>query len=315
MHSNCQYVVFSDRAYNAIINESFKLHPNETGGILLGHILDNGCWIVMEVLPPGWNSVFQYAYFEYDERFVNYLAQSVATEYEQELSLLGLWHRHPGDNDIFSHTDNDTNRTFAELNIHGAISGLVNIDPTFRLTMFHVSHPLHYNKVEIEVGDSLIPVDYFKLKHYPEKGLNPMPPTHREITEGVLPNEQNGITLEINDNIQKSKIIGSKILSFLDSKYVFFLISLISLVITLFSQHLYNTAKGSAEGIKALYHVLYAKPGLDTFPVPYSVASFKVHFFIDCVWFFTLLSLLVALFVRYRKTLFAFAKDIKTLIP
>jgi len=173
MSNNCQTIVFSDKAYNAIVNESFRKDPFETGGILLGHILDNGIWIVMEVLPPGWNSIFQFAYFEYDERFVNYLAQSVASEYKNELSLLGLWHRHPGSMDTFSGTDDETNSVFAELNPKGAISGLVNVDPNFRLTMYHVSYPLQYDEVEIAVGDDLIPEEYFLWKHFPEKGLNP----------------------------------------------------------------------------------------------------------------------------------------------
>ena len=40
--------------------------------------------------------------FEYDEAFVNYLAQSVANQYKRPLDLLGLWHRHPGSMDVFS---------------------------------------------------------------------------------------------------------------------------------------------------------------------------------------------------------------------
>lgn len=137
MSNNCQLVVFSNKAYNAIIRESFAKDPVETGGILLGHILDNGIWIVMEVLPPGMKSIFQYAYFEYDEAFVNYLAQSVANQYKHPLDLLGLWHRHPGSMDVFSHTDDGTNSTFARQNPAGVISGLVNIDPDFRITMYH----------------------------------------------------------------------------------------------------------------------------------------------------------------------------------
>ena len=129
--NNCQHIIFTNEAYNAIIAETRDISPNETGGILLGHILDNGIWIVMEVLPPGPDSIFQRSYFEYDERFVNYLAQSVATKYEHKLSLLGLWHRHPGSMDIFSGTDDVTNRTFAGLNPQGAISGIVNIDDCF----------------------------------------------------------------------------------------------------------------------------------------------------------------------------------------
>lgn len=182
MSENCQMIVFSNKAYNAIIRESFDKDPVETGGILLGHILDNGVWVVMEVLPPGINSIFRPAYFEYDEEFVNYLAQSVANQYKNPLDLLGLWHRHPGSMDFFSSTDDGTNATFASLNSSGAISGLVNIDPQFRLTMYHLDHcqsPVvtrpRYERIPIEVGDDIIPDEFFVLKYYDgdESCLNP----------------------------------------------------------------------------------------------------------------------------------------------
>lgn len=170
MSKNCSVVVFSNRAYNTIIRETFDKHPVETGGILLGHVID-GVWVVMEVLPPGINCIFQHAYFEYDQAFVNYLAQSVANQYEIPLQLLGLWHRHPGSMDVFSGTDDKTNSTFASLSSIGTISGLVNVDPNFRMTMYHLDHGCgieHYNRplyeqVEIEVGDDIIPEQYFKL--------------------------------------------------------------------------------------------------------------------------------------------------------
>lgn len=173
MSEKCQLVVFSNKAYNAIIRESFDKDPVETGGILLGHVLDNGIWIVMEVLPPGINSIFQYAYFEYDEAFVNYLAQSVANQYKRPLDLLGLWHRHPGSMDVFSTTDDGTNTTFARQNPAGVISGLVNIDPNFRITMYHLDRPMgrfmgrpDYSVVDVEVGDDIIPQEYFELRYF-----------------------------------------------------------------------------------------------------------------------------------------------------
>ncbi|MDR2774710.1 MAG: Mov34/MPN/PAD-1 family protein [Tannerella sp.] len=169
-------VVFSNKAYNAIISESFAKHPLETGGILLGYLLDNGIWVVMEVIPPGKNSIFQSAYFEYDTEFVDYVANSVSSQYKTELNLLGLWHRHPGSMDVFSSMDDTTNREYALLNQAGAISGLVNIDPVFRLTMYHVSLPFSYQKMEVAVGDDLIPPDFFNLKYYPEQGINPSLP-------------------------------------------------------------------------------------------------------------------------------------------
>lgn len=185
-------VVFSNKAYNAIIRESFDKDPVETGGILLGHVLDNGVWIVMEVLPPGVRCIFERAYFEYDDAFVNYLAQSVANQYKIPLELLGLWHRHPGSMDVFSSTDDGTNTTFAEQNPCGVISGLVNIDPRFRLTMYHMvnpgnrAHPYnrpHYERIDIEVGDDIIPEEYFHLRYYDGEGSNLNPSVERSHTE------------------------------------------------------------------------------------------------------------------------------------
>lgn len=186
-------VVFSNKAYNAIIRESFDKDPVETGGILLGHILDNGVWIVMEVLPPGIKCIFERAYFEYDDAFVNYLAQSVANQYKIPLELLGLWHRHPGSMDVFSSTDDGTNTTFALQNPSGVISGLVNIDPQFRLTMYHMENPRNvvsqyyrhrpnYERIDIEVGDDIIPEEYFQLKYYDGEGCNLNPFVERSHT-------------------------------------------------------------------------------------------------------------------------------------
>jgi|GEM_PF-177536 len=164
-NQKCVGVVFSDRAYKDIQTETYDKDPVETGGILLGHVLSTGHWVVVEVIPPGDNSTHQYAYFEYDEHFVNRVADPVANKYEQKLELLGLWHRHPGSMDFFSGTDDGTNKKFAEINpAYGAISGLVNIDPEFRMTMYHVASPLKYNKVETFFGDDIIPPELMKLK-------------------------------------------------------------------------------------------------------------------------------------------------------
>ena len=191
MVDNCKMVVFSDKAYNAIIRETFEWDPVETGGILLGHVLDNGCWIVMEVLPPGYsegregdNVHHEWGYFEYNQRFVNYLANSVATQYKIPLELLGLWHRHPGSMDCFSTTDDGTNKAFASRNPNGAISGLVNVDPKLRMTMYYISHydngigRPHYQTVDVEVGSDLIPEEYFAMQYYggADDELHPLAP-------------------------------------------------------------------------------------------------------------------------------------------
>lgn len=196
MRNTCETVVISDKAYNAIIRESFAKHPVETGGILLGYILDNGIWVVMEMVPPGINGIFQTAYFEYDRDFVNYLGTSVANQYREPLQVLGLWHRHPGSMDYFSSTDDGTNSEFASRNPYGVISGLVNIDPKFRLTMYHLNHMegqrprnIAYSTVDVEIGDDLIPEKFFELRYVDEEhsDLNPLPPQRQSQTVRSVP--------------------------------------------------------------------------------------------------------------------------------
>jgi hypothetical protein len=80
------------------------------------------------------------------------------------LTLIGLWHRHPGSFDEFSSTDNGTNSDYAKLSPDGAISILVNIDPKFRITPYHVAWPLRYTKITYKVDDDLIPEHLLQLK-------------------------------------------------------------------------------------------------------------------------------------------------------
>lgn len=211
MSNKCETVIISDKAYNAMIRESFAKHPVETGGILLGHILEGGLWVVMEMVPPGFKSTHQSAYFEYDLDFVNYLGTSVANQYKEPLQVLGLWHRHPGSMDYFSTTDDGTNSEFASKNPYGVISGLVNIDPSFRLTMYHLDHNngvrprnIAYSTVDVEVGDDLIPDKFFALRYVDEdrSELHPTP-THTNTkvaqTRSVPKSPRNGSEDEIDE--------------------------------------------------------------------------------------------------------------------
>ena len=149
-------LIFSERAFTSLLAETYEKIKTETGGIFLG-FYENETYYVVEAIDPGPNSIFEVAYFEYDQYYVNHLINKIARLYRKNLSLLGLWHRHPGSFDIFSGTDDGTNRTYAKLSSHGAISALVNIDPEFRLTVYHVSVPLSYKKIGYEIGDDLFP--------------------------------------------------------------------------------------------------------------------------------------------------------------
>ena len=158
-------VIFSNRAYTTLITETIEKITTETGGVFLG-FFENGNWYVVETIDPGPKSIFEVAYFEYDQQYINHLINKIARLYKRNLFLIGLWHRHPGSFDVFSGTDDKTNLTYAKLSQFGAISALVNIDPNFRLTMYHVSSPLRYKRIQFEVGDELFPEDSLSINDH-----------------------------------------------------------------------------------------------------------------------------------------------------
>lgn len=156
-------VIFSDRAYACILAETTEKIKTETGGLFLGAV-DHDQWYVIEAIDPGPKSIFQVAYFEYDQTYTQHLINKIANLYDAQLSLIGLWHRHPGSFDHFSSTDDGTNSKYAKMRSEGAISALVNIDPIFRLTPYHVAQPCRYLIIEYEVGDHLIPGELLRYK-------------------------------------------------------------------------------------------------------------------------------------------------------
>lgn len=175
-------VIFSNNAYRSILKETYSHAKVETGGIFLGHFKNN-TWYVIEMIDPGYENITrEYAYFEYDQKYVEHLTNIKSREYKNQLLLLGLWHRHPNSMDTFSTTDDDTNIKFANINQYGAISALVNLDPDFRLTVYHVENktslfntrPNYIKLLDIKYGDEFIPKellekdsidDYLKSTH------------------------------------------------------------------------------------------------------------------------------------------------------
>ena len=88
-------VVFSQRAIAAVMAETAEKIQTETGGLFLGKVIGD-TWYVVESIDPGPNSIFEVAYFEYDQPYVQHLIHKVAAIYQERLELIGLWHRHPG---------------------------------------------------------------------------------------------------------------------------------------------------------------------------------------------------------------------------
>jgi proteasome lid subunit RPN8/RPN11 len=170
-------VIFTEDAYNTIISETYHKDPAETGGILLGNS-ENDTWYVIESIEPGPASIFRTHYFEYDHAFVNYVAKSRARRYHLPLRVLGLWHRHPGSFDQFSSTDDETNRAFAKLSARGSLSGLVNLDPAFRLSLFHFDERLKYRKIDFTVSSKDIPQKFLRKKYEKYYLKGPSPANH-----------------------------------------------------------------------------------------------------------------------------------------
>ncbi len=129
---------FSTRAYSRLLLEVAENFHTETGGILLGLEQDGGTYVT-DILDPGPGAVLEPAYFEYDYKYLTHLANKVALRYKRPIRLLGLWHRHPGSYDTFSSLDHRTNSTYAQICGGKAVSGLVNLDPHFRMTFFQVT--------------------------------------------------------------------------------------------------------------------------------------------------------------------------------
>lgn len=194
-----QFVVFTKRAFNAIVTETLARNPIETGGIFLGYMLDNGIWVVVETIPPGIKTINEMAYFEYDTDFVNYLANVVAQQYKEQIQVLGLWHRHPGSYDVFSGIDDGTNRKFANGTPEGcgAISALVNCDPQLRLSMFAVDRDVNYTPIPwiVDEGD-IIPENLLALRY---EDANNLPSPGRTNQQQVKPKTESHDVVEPTD--------------------------------------------------------------------------------------------------------------------
>lgn len=156
-HTNmeCNYIVVSERAAKAIISETLSHGRDETGGVLLGNF-NNGIWYVVESIDPGLDIVNHSVNFEYDPVYVNHLAQKLGVLYHHPLTILGVWHRHPGSMDHFSFQDLDSMASMTNDARIGMISMLVNLDPELRMTFYYCNKSGEVMPVYYDIGD-----DYF----------------------------------------------------------------------------------------------------------------------------------------------------------
>ncbi len=158
----CSHVVISQRAKAGIISEVILNNSVETGGVFLGYI-KNSVWYVVECLDPGISTKNTTYRFSWDADYVNHLFHRVRNLYNVPLSILGFWHRHPDSMDFFSDEDKGTiDEHLKSMQDTGLLSMLVNIDPDFRMTFYHVNGD-HLMKVGYDIGDEYFPDAAFQF--------------------------------------------------------------------------------------------------------------------------------------------------------
>ena len=160
--SPCIHVVVSERAYKSILAETYEHGNSETGGLLLGHF-HKGIWYIIEVVDPGLSSTHRTSYFEFDEKYVNHVIKKMCRVYRFPLTILGMWHRHPGSMDRFSGTDLDTIESYTSEATNGVISMLVNVDPKLRMSFYYCGKDNTIMPVKYDVGDDYIAKELIEM--------------------------------------------------------------------------------------------------------------------------------------------------------
>lgn len=153
---DCQSVVLSDRAYRSILAETSEFGDNETGGLMMGNF-HNGIWYTIDSLDPGFDSTHSSTQFRYQTEYVNHLSAKVGRLYRHPLTIIGIWHRHPGSMDYFSPTDYTSMTNMVQDASVGLLFMLVNVDPMLRMTFYYLDKQLHLYQVPYTVGDKYIP--------------------------------------------------------------------------------------------------------------------------------------------------------------
>jgi hypothetical protein len=165
--TNCTEIIFSQRACNSIASESIYRKPNEAAGILLGTISRSN-WYVVEAIDLGLNYNISATNITYNISYVRHLVEVVSRQYLCEIEILGYWLCIFRSCKAFSSIENKTNLSLGNANEKGAISCLVNRDPTMCLTMYHERLPLNYKEVSYKIGDHLLAEELLKYKHEEE---------------------------------------------------------------------------------------------------------------------------------------------------
>lgn len=157
-------VYFSQRSLLSLQKVLENYDNREIGGIFLGHHYNNDYYVI-EHVDFGLNFKSSQTRLEYNDIYINHVANLIAPLYKIELDLIGFWHSHDLDDIEFSSQDDTLNRLVARIVNDNIISAIINVHEKSLLTIYEVDNDGNGKLIKYIQGDSKIPKKFMELKN------------------------------------------------------------------------------------------------------------------------------------------------------
>lgn len=147
-------VRISNRSLAAMVSGVERFPDTENGGPLLGKVRNDEIDII-EAIEAGENAIHEKGKVSCDMKSVEYIANTVKGLYEEELEVVGIWHKHNHDyNPPFSTEDNLYHKEMSDLLKNDIISVLFqkNKDDEYTIRVFRycLNHQLIEEEFDVE---------------------------------------------------------------------------------------------------------------------------------------------------------------------
>lgn len=155
-------VILSNRAVAAMVSGIEKFPDTENGGILLG-IRRKGEIAVVEAIEAGEAAIHERGKLVCNIKSMEYIANTVKWLYEEELEVIGIWHKHNHDYiPAFSTEDNLCHKKVCDSLKKDIISILFqkNKDDEYIMRVFRYCLKHQFIEEEFEVKDLMEMISY-----------------------------------------------------------------------------------------------------------------------------------------------------------
>lgn len=143
-------VRISNRSLAAMVSGVERFPDTENGGPLLGTVRNDEIDII-EAIEAGENATHEKGKVSCDTKSVEYIANTVKRLYEEELEVVGIWHKHNHDyNPPFSTEDNLYHKEMCDSLKKDIISILFQKNKDDEYTMRVFRYCLNYQLIEEE---------------------------------------------------------------------------------------------------------------------------------------------------------------------